>query len=497
MNTEMLVSRWDEILEYLKDFRSLSDVFFNTFIKCIKVHDYTDHTVNFVIDMDYKSLNNQKTLSYIEETYSDFIRMSINVILKGDADPDYKMAFHLIDYYNDSEGNTSHPEAERKEAIAPAAADKTSDSFYINNSTISNKNINHSFINPNYTFDTFISGDENAMVYNACISVAENPGNTTMNPLFIYGKSGLGKTHLMHAIANHIIQHHPEKKVIYVTSEQFTNEIIEAIRRNTGDFNSTKNFRNEYRNVNVLLVDDVQLIVGKEAVQNEFFNTFNALYDVGSQIVLTSDQKPKDLKILNERMSSRFLSGLPVDVKMPQYETRMAILRQKAEENNFKCDNEILDYIANNVSSNIRELQAAMNSVINMVNLNHNKELTLENVKIAIADMIDPNPTKNMTIDSIINAVCSEYKVNRSDILGNKRTADITEPRHLIMYISHKETQSSLQEIGEKLGKRDHATVINGEKKIKKMIEDPDNNAAFIERYNTIAEHLRIKQIKV
>lgn len=465
LEKDLLEQKWDEIILYMKDAFNLSDLIYNTFIKALKVIDVNGSTVSLTLDMENSELNTDKTIEYIKAHFSEKLILSIQIIMQ--TDDDIRLEFLL----NGKEIRSS---------VTPV---KKPDTHRI-----------HPHINPKYTFDTYIAGDENAMVYNACLSVAEHPGDPNMNPLFIYGNSGLGKTHLMHAIANKILDNDDTKNVLYVTSEEFTNEIIEAIRLNKSDNKSTNEFRKKYREVDVLLVDDIQSIIGKEAVQNEFFNTFNALYDNNSQIVLTCDKRPKDLKVLEDRMSSRFLSGLPVDVKMPTFETRMAILREKVEESHIesKISNEILEYIANNISSNIRELEGAMHKV-DLLTRSSKEPVTLEQVKHAIADMVTNNHSKTITIDLIVNAVCEVYGVTYDDIISSKRTSDIVEPRHMCMYLSHKYTQSSLVSIGEKLGKRDHATVINGEKKMAEKLDDPDKYPDVEDKYREIVDKLGIK----
>lgn len=463
----LLREQWNNILQYMKSAWSITDETFNMFIKNLKFKDLNNDIITISINMENPDVNNDLTKNYIEKTYSNQLKLAIDVFFPNN---NFQLAFTL------SGGGVINNDEK-------AAVNISDDiSSYTKKSNIYSK----------YTFETFISGDENLMVYNACMSVAEHPGERSMNPLFIYGNSGLGKTHLMHAIANKILEKDRNKNVLYVTSEIFTNEIIEAIRKNSRDNTSTKEFRNKYRSVDVLLIDDIQSIIGKEAVQTEFFNTFNELYDLQKQIVLSCDKRPKDLKILEERMSSRFLSGLSVDVKIPTYETRMAILKQKLEEENITgIDDSILEFIANNVASNIRELQGAMNKVISEIKFT-NQNLTLEYVKESISDMITSNNKKNITIDDIIEAVCSIFDVQKDDLLSNKRTASITEPRHLCMYVAHNYTGLSLTVIGQKLGNRDHSTIINGENRVKEKLKDPSKNADFVNNYNQLINKLGI-----
>ncbi len=466
MNSEasLLISRWQEILEYMKTTFNISDIMYGTFIKILTVKDVVNNDVYLYVNINTNGPDNEKTIDYIKKFYSDQIKASIQVILQ--INDDFELFFIPK---NDSDIVDNNDK--------PGLFDDT---------------ITETTINSRYTFETFVAGEENAMVYNACIRVAENPGDRYMNPLFIYGNSGLGKTHLMHAIANRILKNDSSKNVLYVTSETFTNEIIEAIRKNKDNSISTKAFRNKYRSVDVLLIDDIQSIIGREAVQSEFFNTFNTLYDLQKQIVLSCDKRPKDLEVLEERIRSRFNAGLPVDVKMPTYETRMAILKQQLDENGITIDNIILDYIATNVSSNIRELQGALNKVIATVKFSPN-ELTLDVVKEKLEDMITTNTKNNITPEMIINSVCETFSVSKEDILSPKRTNELTEPRHLIMFLMKQYTSLTYANIGNKLGKRDHATVMNGVNKAKDKLNNPSANPDFVDNCNRIKKNLGIR----
>ncbi len=471
--SELLRSNWNKVIENSHLYFNINDVVFNNFVKYLYFKDLVDDTVIISIDLNNKSANTEQTKNYIEKTLSDTIKEAINYTIQSGKD--YNVKFVLGNGENHNGYNNIQVNNNTNSQI-PAFPVPS----YNNQTNI-------------YTFDNFIAGEENAIVYAACLNVADNPGNINTNPLFIYGNSGLGKTHLMHAIENRIRENDNSKNVCYVTSEAFTNEIIEAIRNNKGDNTSTKNFRSKYRNVDVLLIDDIQSMIGKEAVQNEFFNTFNALYDQQKQIVLSSDKPPKDLKILEERLSSRLLYGYTVDVKTPTYETRMAILRQKLEEENITgIDNEILDFIANNVSSNIRELQGAMKRII----MNYKfkgSALTLDDVKVYIADLITTGQAKSITIDLIVDIVCSQYDVTRDDILGTSKKRSLTIPRQLIMYISNRYIKNTTYEkIGEKLGGRDHSTIMYGSDQIKKQLSDPESNQELVYNYNEVLKKMGV-----
>ena len=319
-----------------------------------------------------------------------------------------------------------------------------------------------SSLNPRYTFDNFVVGKNNQFAHAVALAVAEAPGEA-YNPLFIYGGVGLGKTHLMQSIAHSILQKNPETKILYVTSETFTNELIESIRNR--DSYSTAQFRNKYRNIDVLLIDDIQFIIGKESTQEEFFHTFNALYEAKKQIIISSDKPPKDFATLEERLRSRFEWGVPVDIQSPDYETRVAILRKKEELDGFNIDNEVIQYIAANIRSNIRELEGSLNRIVAMSRLN-NREINLEMAQEILKDMINPEDTPALTPDFIIQMVADHYGISEADLKGQKRNKEIAYPRQIAMYLCREMTDTSLQQIGSVLGNRDHSTVIHGLDKV-------------------------------
>jgi chromosomal replication initiator protein len=317
-------------------------------------------------------------------------------------------------------------------------------------------------LNPKYTFDTFVVGSNNKLAQAAALAVAESPGDT-FNPLFIYGGPGLGKTHLMHSIAHFIIEHDINMKVLYVTSEEFTNELIDNIRN--GNNTAMAKFREKYRNIDVLLVDDIQFIIGKESTQEEFFHTFNSLHSAGKQIILSSDKPPKEMEILDERFRSRFEWGIMADISLPDYETRMAILHKKEEMDGYNMQEEIIQYIANNVKSNIRELEGAFNKVVAFAKLEQ-KEISIDLAEQALADIISPDVKKAITPEDILSMVAEHYGVTEKDIIGNKRSSKIVIPRQIAMYLCRELTGTSLKGIGKIIGNRDHTTVMHGIEKI-------------------------------
>ncbi|MDO5028172.1 MAG: chromosomal replication initiator protein DnaA [Bacillota bacterium] len=319
-------------------------------------------------------------------------------------------------------------------------------------------------INPRYTFENFVVGKSNEFPHAAAHSVAENPGGLN-NPLFIYGSSGLGKTHLMMAIGNYMLDKNPDIKPIYVSSEQFTNELVEAIRKDT-----TPEFRDKYRNVDLLLVDDIQFLIGKERIQEEFFHTFNMLHQNYKQIVVTSDKPPKDLKGLESRIITRLGGGLIADILEPDIETRIAILRNKNEQEGFQVSDEVLDYIAENVDSNIRELEGALLRVVAFSNLSR-KTVDLQMAQNVLKDILDQK--KKIKIDSkrIKEIISAHYEVSVEDLDSKKRPKDIAYARQVAMYLCRKMTDMSLPKIGADFGGRDHTTVIHAIDKISNEIK--------------------------
>lgn len=315
------------------------------------------------------------------------------------------------------------------------------------------------FLIPKYTFDTFVIGNSNRFAHAAALAVAESPAKS-YNPLFIYGGVGLGKTHLMHAIGNYVLERSPNTRVLYVSSEKFTNELIESIR----DKNPVE-FRNHYRNVDILLIDDIQFLAGKEGTQEEFFHTFNALYEADKQIIISSDRPPKEIPTLEDRLRSRFEWGLITDIQAPNLETRIAILRKKAKLENLQVSNDVMVYIADKIQSNIRELEGALIRVMAYASLS-DKPITVEIAAEALKDIIPVNEPKQITIDMIQEAVAEYYHLSLGEFKAKKRTRAIAFPRQIAMYLCRELTDYSLPKIGDEFGGRDHTTVIHAHDKI-------------------------------
>ena len=437
-----LYQRWDEILEHMKVSFDITDVSYRTFIKILSIYSVEDNRITILID----DINIGNSKSFIEKKYNRFLSVAIEEITGIHYELSY-LSLTALDLKNKDQ---------------------------LQEKDLKKVRLNPS-INPNYTFDTFIVGDNNDYAHAASLKVAEEPGDT-YNPLFIYGGPGLGKTHLMHAIANYILENDKSKKVIYVTSETFTNEIVDAVRDSKNEHSTARQeFRNKYRNVDILLIDDIQFIIGKESTQLEFFHTFNHLYESQKQIIISSDKHPSTMTMLEERLRSRFEMGLTVDVKPPTYETRMAILRKKVSEENITLDDNILDYIASNIVSNIRELQGAINKVISFSNL-CDKEITMELAKEALADMISPNMRREITVEYISETVAHHFGITVKDLLSSKRNSNIVFPRHICMYLCRELTGNSLADIGSKLGNRHHSTILHSIELIEKKLKNSQDN---------------------
>ncbi|OEH91989.1 chromosomal replication initiator protein DnaA [Bacillus solimangrovi] len=340
----------------------------------------------------------------------------------------------------------------------------------------------HNMLNEKYTFDTFVIGSGNRFAHAASLAVAEAPAKA-YNPLFIYGGVGLGKTHLMHAIGHYVLEHNPNAKVVYLSSEKFTNEFINSIRDN-----KAVNFRNKYRNVDVLLIDDIQFLAGKEQTQEEFFHTFNALHEESKQIVISSDRPPKEIPTLEDRLRSRFEWGLITDITPPDLETRIAILRKKAKAEGLNISNEVMIYIANQIDTNIRELEGALIRVVaysSLINKDINPDLAAE----ALKDIIPNSKPKVVTIQDIQQTIGEYYSVKLEDFKAKKRTKSVAFPRQIAMYLSRELTDFSLPKIGEEFGGRDHTTVIHAHEKISKLL---NTDKQFEQQLEEIKKQLKV-----
>lgn len=431
--------KWPEIIEHLRIEHELSNVSFTTWIQPLKVYDVIDNTVFILVNMN-------ASVEYIEKKYL----LPLKVCIAEITGTEFEVMFISEDDDKLDEIQNMAIEASQKKKTK-TAAEKAG-------------------LNPKYTFDTFVVGGNNNFAHAASLAVAESPGEV-YNPLFIYGGVGLGKTHLMHSIAHFILDKNAKKKVLYVTSETFTNELIEALKngRTAGNESAMSKFRDKYRNNDVLLIDDIQFIIGKESTQEEFFHTFNHLHTSGKQIIISSDKPPKDIETLEARLRTRFEWGLIADISAPDYETRMAILQKKIELDHLEKYNiprDVLQYIAENIKTNIRELEGSLNKLIALYKLNNNDVIDISLASEALKDIVSSQNNRKVTPELILDIVSDHFGISIADLKSNKRSADIANPRQISMYLIRTMTEVPLKGIGIILGGKDHSTVKYGVEKI-------------------------------
>ena len=446
--------KWPEIIEHLRVEHELLNVSFNTWIKPLKVYDVIDDTAYILVNKD-------SSVEYIDKKY----RLPLMVCIAEITGKEYEIQFVSEDDDKLNEiHNASIDNGQKKKT--KSLAEKAG-------------------LNPKYTFDTFVVGGNNNFAHAASLAVAESPGEV-YNPLFLYGGVGLGKTHLMHSIAHFILDKNPKKKVLYVTSETFTNELIDALRngKTAGNESAMLNFRDKYWNIDVLLIDDIQFIIGKESTQEEFFHTFNHLHTLGKQIIISSDKPPKDIETLESRLRTRFEWGLIADISSPDYETRMAILQKKIELDHlekYNIKNDVLDYIAANVKSNIRELEGSLNKLIALYKLNNNNNpIDIALAAEALKDIISSDNRREVTPELILDIVADHFGITVADLKSKKRDSEIAVPRQICMYLMRTMTDTALKGIGAVLGGKDHSTVKYGVEKIAKDIESDEMMANTI-----------------
>ena len=461
---DQIINNWDSILNTLETHYDVSKIIIETWIRPLSIFEIKDNTIYFYVD----EKRGKHGVDYLRNKgYDMFLLSSIREFFN---DPDIEL---VIDekykfVVNDGEISTDSTNIE-----GPYSAD-----YY--------QAVKNSNLDPLYTFENFVIGESNRHAYATCTAVADLPSQDALNPLFLYGGSGLGKTHLIQSIAHFILQHNPSMNVLYASSERFTNDIIEAIQKN-----KTEEFRQKYRQVDVLIIDDIQEIIGRERTQQEFFNTFNFLYEAKKQIIISSDRPPKEIKELNERLRSRFEWGVPIDIQAPDYETRMAILRNKAEKMRMtNIPEEILVYIAENIVSNVRELEGALKK-LRIYSQLLNEDLTIDLAKETLRDLIFKDAEKSITPDTILSTVSEHLNVSISDIQSTKRSKDIAIARQTVMYLCRQLTDKSLQSIGELVGGKDHATVYNGIKRIEEKIQ---SDSQFEGMINVIKNKLNPQQ---
>ena len=439
-----ILDKWDDILKTVKTEYDISEVSFNTWIKPLEVYGVDGDILYILVPAV------QMTLNYIAKKYS----LPLKVVIAELTGIEYDIKFILPEQASSIQTNTN----KEKKKIPSQSAEKSN-------------------LNPNYTFETFVVGSNNRFAQSAALAVAESPGES-YNPLYIYGGPGLGKTHLMHSIGHFILEGNPHAKVLYVTSEDFTNEVIDSIR--SGNASAMNRFREKYRAIDVLMVDDVQFIIGKESTQEEFFHTFNALHSAGKQVILTSDKPPKEMETLEERIRSRFEWGLMADIGVPDYETRMAILRKKTEADDMDLSDDILNYIANNIKSNVRELEGALNKLLAYSNL-EKTPITMEIAVKELHNIITPNKPREITPQLIIEVVSEHFQISLDQMISKNRSNNIARPRQIAMYLCKTMTDIPLDSIGALLGGRDHSTIIHGINKIGDEYEANPQTKSLIE----------------
>ena len=418
MNTH-LTETWEKAINIIKG--ELTEVSFNTWIKSINPISLENNSLKLAVPNDF-------TKGILESRYKDLIVNALKLLTSKKYNIDF-----IVTTEEKIEENQKNHNNEKSNIVV--------------NDEMS------TMLNPKYTFDSFVIGNSNRFAHAASLAVAESPAKA-YNPLFIYGGVGLGKTHLMHAIGHYILNNNPKSQVVYVSSEKFTNELINSIKDD-----KNVEFRNKYRNIDILLVDDIQFIAGKERTQEEFFHTFNALYEANKQIIISSDRPPKEIPTLEDRLRSRFEWGLIADIQAPDFETRMAILKKKADVEKLNIPNEVMVYIATKIKSNIRELEGALIRIVAFSSLT-NKEISVDLASEALKDIISSKQTRQVTIDIIQEVVANYYNLKIEDLKSARRTRNIAFPRQIAMYLSRKLTDMSLPKIGEEFGGRDHTTCL-------------------------------------
>ncbi len=439
----------DELLSKLKELLKgeVSEISYTTWIVPLGIQSIKDDHITFNVVSEYQQ-------DFIENKFRSLIFNTLKYITNKE------WTFSTIDLSKEDLGN-SNVISEKKSSVSDLELET-----------------NRQTLNPKYTFETFVIGNNNRFAHAAALAVSNEPGKT-YNPLFLYGGVGLGKTHLMHAIGNRILENNSKANVLYVTSEKFTNQLINAIKDS-----KTELFRNKYRNIDVLLIDDIQFIAGKERIQEEFFHTFNALNEAGKQIIISSDKPPKDIAFLEDRLKSRFEWGLLADISNPDYETRLAILRRKAQDENVVIDDTILSDIATKIDSNIRELEGVFNKIVARASLMHTP-ITIELAENIINEFKYENE-KVISSDFIKETVAKYFSIDKDDLSSSKRSNDIAFPRQIAMYLCREIAGMSFPQIGADFGNRDHSTVMHGYNKIAKEIKEKNSTKLIVESVQNI-----------
>lgn len=442
----------EELIEKIKQelVNEVTPISYDTWIKPLEIRSIDGNHIIFTTNSEFQK-------DFIENKYKPLLFNTLKYITN------MEWTFSVVDLSKETNN-----QSQSEEIISDSSSEDNTAEIETNKSTL----------NPKYTFETFVVGNNNRFAHAAALSVGNEPAKS-YNPLFFYGGVGLGKTHLMHAIGNRIVENNRKSNVLYVTSEKFTNQLINAIKDNKNEF-----FRNKYRNIDVLLIDDIQFIAGKERVQEEFFHTFNALYEEGKQIIISSDKPPRDIPFLEDRLKSRFEWGLLADISCPDYETRLAILRKKAQDEKIIIDDFILSNIATKIDSNIRELEGVFNKIIARASLTHSP-ITIELAENIINEF-KYESEKVISCDFIKETVSKYFSIDKNDLSGNKRSNDIAFPRQISMYLCREIANMSYPQIGVDFGGRDHSTVMHACKKIEKEVKEKTNTKLIVDSVKNI-----------
>ena len=442
-------NKWQDILLFMKNEFDIMGISYDTWLAPLRPCRLEGDTL-YIIASD----NNDMIRKIIAKKYKELLPIAVESVTKIKVNVEFILETEMDLISQASSRNPHLPDAEYD----------------------FNELIKKNGLNPNFTFFSFVPGKSNELAHAASLAVAENPGKE-YKLLYLYGGVGLGKTHLMHAIAIYILKNNPNARILYTTSENFMNEYVNSIRNNSGEA-----FRSKYRNLDVLLVDDIQFIAGRDSTQEEFFNTFNTLYNNNKQIIISSDKPPKDINNLEERIKSRFEGGMMVDIQPPNFETRIAILRKKEEISGYQVDDEVIKYIASNIKSNIRRLEGALSRIVLKSKL-EKVPINVDSAREILRDLISPDSVENTRIlpKKIISVVAEHYQLSEEDLLSQKRNKELSYPRQIIMYLCCEMTSFTQNEIGEALGSRDHSTVIHGRKKIMSDLKTDEKLRADIE----------------
>jgi chromosomal replication initiator protein len=432
---------WKECLGIIKE--NVPFITYNTWFLPIKPFEIEKNVLKIYVP-------NTFFIEWIEEHYNTLINKTISQVLGSDG----RLIYIILE--------------EKEESSELQNLAKSSDVITNKQNGLLKQKDFESYLNPRYVFENFIKGEGNQLARAAAYAISENPGQTSFNPLFLYGGVGLGKTHLIQAIGNKILDRYPDKRVIYLSSDVFTVEFVESIQNNT-----VNEFSSFYKSMDALIIDDIQFLVGKEKTQDLFFHIFNTLHQTGKQIILSSDKAPKDLKGLSDRLISRFLWGLQADIQPPDFETRVAILKNKSETYGIKLSNDILEYIASNITSNIRELEGCLIKLLANSSLN-SKEIDFELVKKTVRE-VSTNKQVNISIDYITKIVCEFFNVEENKVREKNRRKEVVVARQVAMFLAKQLTKSSLKTIGLHFGGRDHSTVIHAHSSVEQMIKDDQN----------------------